>query len=152
MEEKMSDNYEPIDLEAGNDTGQFIEEEGLYTVAIVKTSMQYSRDGKPGYKFQMKTQEGKMIYDTFWLSIPARWRLRRLGKVCGLTEAEMKAFVPNMLIGKTLDIVTEADPNFPLYQKIIDIRKASKEIDIDQIPEPENQDTVTSTNQEHVPF
>ena len=64
----------------------------------------------------------------------------------------MKAFIPTMLIGKTLDIVTEADPNFPLYQKIIDIRKASKEIDIDQIPEPENQDTVTSTNQEHVPF
>jgi hypothetical protein len=57
-----------------------------------------------------------------------------------------------MLIGKTLDIVTEADPNFPLYQKIIDIRKASKEIDIGLIPEPENQDTVTSTNQEHVPF
>ena len=152
----MSEYYEPIDLETGNDTGQFIDEEGLYTVAIVKTSMQYSRDNKPGYKFQMKTQEGKMIYDTFWLSIPARWRLRRLGKVCGLTEAEMKAFVPNMLIGKTLDIVTEADPNFPLYQKIIDIRKASKEIDIGQIPAPESSETellyAPNEESEFVPF
>ena len=134
----MSEYFEPIDLEAGNDTGQFIDEEGLYTVAIVKTSMQYSRDNKPGYKFQMKTQEGKMIYDTFWLSPAALWRLRRLGKVCGLSEAEMKAFIPTMLIGKTLDIVTEADENFPLYQKIIDIRKASKEIDIGQIPIPDS--------------
>ena len=148
----MSDNYEPIGLEAGNDTGQFIEEEGLYTVAIVKTSMQYSRDGKPGYKFQMKTQEGKIIYDTFWLSPAALWRLRRLGKVCGLSEKEMKAFIPTMLIGKTLDIVTEADPNFPLYQKIIDIRKASKEIDIGLIPEPENQDTTTTQKTGFVPF
>lgn len=130
----MNDNFEPQDLTGVENSSLYIDTEGSHTVVIEKCENTTSKSGTPGWKFTYRDKDGRTIQDTCWLSEAAKWRLRDLGEAAGLDENELAGFIPPMIYGRTITIVTKKNPENPAYLNIESFFPATTRIDPSTLP------------------
>lgn len=125
---------------------QFIDDEGIHTVAVREIKDCQSNSGTPGKTLILQDEHGRTMRHTLWVTAGSMPFTKMFARSCGLTEQEMRVFNYNMLLNKTLQIVTEADGS---YQKVVKTELADTKIDtnlLPPVPEPTKKPT------EDVPF
>jgi hypothetical protein len=106
--------------------GQFIDNAGTHNVVIREIKPYTSPEkGTPGKVLVLQDEHGRTMRHTYWLTPGSMPFVKMLARACGLTEQQMGAFTWNMILGKSLQIVTEADGS---YQKVVKVNSATVEV------------------------
>lgn len=136
--------FTPVDMTDVETHGLYIDNEGLHDVVIVKAENTASKAGTPGWKFTYRDAAGRTIQDTMWLSDAAKWRLDNLiNAAAKMSDAKKKQFVPPMIYGNTIKIVTKKNPENPNFLNIENFLPSKAIIDTDALPpmpESKNED------------
>lgn len=149
----MSENnekYDPIDLSEADGGSSYISQSGTYDVAIISCKKVITTKGTDGYKFTYKDAQNRIIQDTCFLTQNAQYRLYKLAIAAKLSEADIKAFIPPMIIGKTIQITTRPDPDNPQYQKVNEYKPSTVIVDATPVEMP-TKTTQTNANDD-LPF
>lgn len=132
----MTQEFVPTDMtNVESQGGDYIDNEGVHDVVIVKAINVVANSGNQGWKFTYRDAKGRTIQDTMWLSESAKWRLEKLiDAAAKLSDAEKKAFIPPMIYGKTIKIVTKKNAQNQGYQDITNFMPSDAVIDNDTLP------------------
>lgn len=86
---------------------------GTYNGVVTKIGSRESQSGKEGIEFTIKLENGRQVYDTFWLSEAALWRFKKFLISAGVPADEVEGdydFDPQEFIGTDV-VVTIEDPD-----------------------------------------
>lgn len=103
--------------------GGFIECAGTYNVVIDEIKEGYTEKNTQYYTLILKDSEGRVIRDSYYISDAAAWREALLMDACGLTTEQRKAYVPDMCLGKTVEIVVAPQKDNPQFMQVTKIRQ-----------------------------
>lgn len=92
----------PTDL---NQYTSFITEEGRFSTTVTEAKEDFTKSGENCITTTFTTPEGSAFTTQFQMNEKWGWKLKKLAEACKLSPAEISNFEPDMLIGKSVDIV-----------------------------------------------
>ncbi|HPS40337.1 MAG TPA: hypothetical protein PL124_13040 [Candidatus Cloacimonadota bacterium] len=114
---------EPRDMSNIPDGGGFIDTPGTYNVVIEDIKEGTTDNLTEFYVCILKDEQGRTIRDTYFITDKAAWREKLLMDACGLTEEQRKAYVPEMCLGKTIEITVTAQKDNPQYMQVSKVKQ-----------------------------
>jgi len=87
-----------------NNASQFLDEAGTFPGQIVTAKMDWTKNGIECVALVFRTDDEREINASYTEKM--YWKLKRVAQAAGLTESELEAFTPDMLIGKMVTIKT----------------------------------------------
>lgn len=119
---------------------QFIDNAGTHNVVIREIKNYTSPEkGTPGKVLVLQDEFGRTMRHTYWLTPGSMPFVKMLARACGLTEQQMAVFTWSMVMGKSLQIVTEDDGS---YQKVVKVSSATQEVIPLDLPTPSRNEDV----------
>lgn len=124
-------NDETIDLTNVPDSN-FIEEPGVYDLAIVAAEPHIFKSGSTGFMIKLRDEYGRQISDRVVVNEKTLWKVKQMAGAAQLSAEQQAAFHYSMLIGKVVKCTTELDDEN--YNKIVRYAKSDAAIDIPAEP------------------
>jgi hypothetical protein len=94
----------PVDL---NQYTSFITEEGRFATTITEAKEDFTKSGENCITTTFTTPEGSAFTTQFQMNEKWGWKLKKLAEAARLSQSEISNFEPEMLVGKSVDIVLE---------------------------------------------